>query len=293
MGKTLVLIDNLYRQYGFDGIEKNDILFLPMLKKEYSNKAIRILRKIHLSSNLPGKSVWLGDWENYIDDYNTVILADAGNTFNVIRYIHYRYPSKRIIIWYRNSVSASTSPTEEIKKYCEIWSFDKADCNKFGMRYNPQFYAANKKYKDHIPVYDAYFIGQDKGRLKILMEMEAELKKQGLKTKFCIVGVNSERKSYDTVLEDISKSRIIVDCQCDWQNGITLRPMEALFYHKKLITNNIEVVNADYYRPENIFIWGKDNPLELKQFTYSKYLPVSDEIIDNYDMSGWVRRFNP
>ena len=41
--KTLVLIDSLYEQYGLDGAERDGILFLPMLKGQWTGRAIRAL----------------------------------------------------------------------------------------------------------------------------------------------------------------------------------------------------------------------------------------------------------
>lgn len=148
MHRTLVLIDSLYKQYGLDGKEKNGILFLPMMKDELTNKFLRIIRKLHLSINIPGRSIWLFNWYKIIDKYDTIILADAGNTYNVARYIHEYWPQKRIIIWFRNSVKATISPEKANRTYCELWSFDENDCKKYGMQFNPQFYMRNSKYRE-------------------------------------------------------------------------------------------------------------------------------------------------
>ena len=292
MGKTLVLIDNLYYQYGLNGKEENGVLFLPMMKKELTNKAERLVRKVHMSSIFPNKQIWLNEWCKVIIDYDTIILADAGNTFNVVRYIHKNWPDKRLIVWYRNSVKATVSPGEIDRSICELWSFDKDDCEKYKMQYNPQFYMRNRKYQENSIEYDAFFVGQDKGRLKILSEMQETLELQGLKCKFCIVGTNCKRLAYDEILDYISKSRMIVDCQCDWQKGITLRPLEALFYQKKLITNNRSIRNSDYYNPFNIFIWGEDNKEKINNMLSTPYKSVEENIIHNYDLFSWIRRFN-
>ena len=290
--KALVLIDNLYTQYGLNGKEEDGILFLPMMKKELKNKGIRAIRKIHMSLLLPFKEIWLYKWQNVINQYETIILADAGNTYNVAKYIHTRWPDKRIIIWYRNSVKAAQIKPEKINRdICELWSFDKTDCKKYNMSYNPQFYMRNRKYQEKEKDFDAFFVGQDKGRMEILNEMKRALDNEGLKNQFCIVGVNSKRLSYNEVLDYISRSKVIIDCKCDWQEGITLRPLEAMFYQKKLITNCLDIASAPYYRNTNIFLRGKDDIRKLPEFIKTDYEKIPAEVINEYDITGWIRRF--
>lgn len=292
MKKTLVLIDSLFYQYNLDGKEKRDVLFLPMMKNEINNKIVRAVRKAHLSSFLCLKEIWMYKWLKIIDKYQVVILADTGNAYNIAKYIRHKWRDKRIIIWYRNSVSAAVIKPENIdRKVCELWSFDKEDCMRYNMDYNPQFYMRNGKYVEKKIEYDAFFVGQDKGRLKLLNDIESKLNENGLKSKFCIVGVNSDRLSYNEVIDYISQSKVIIDCQCDWQEGITLRPLESIFYCKKLITNNPDIISTSYYNRNNIFIWGKDDINELSNWFQTDFEPISRDIIDEYDLYGWIRRF--
>lgn len=291
MDKTLILIDDLFYQYGLDGKEHNGIRFLPVMRSMSANKIMRAVRKAHLSLPLPFKKVWFDDrWMECIQDYDTIILGDSGNTVNVTRYIHAKYKDKRIIVWYRNSVQATVSPGEFDRSFCELWSFDRADCERYNMNYNPQFYIRSNAYQELPVCQDAFFVGQDKGRLKILSEMEDTLKKYGYRTRFCIVGVNSARLSYGQILNEISRSRVIVDCQCSWQEGITLRPLEALCYGKKLITNNLKVKKLDFYDPCSIFVWGEDNPEMLGQFLNTPYAE-NKEMKKNYGLESWVDHF--
>ena len=291
--KVLVLIDDLFYQYGLDGKEHDGVLFLPMLNGNISKgkKVLRGIRKVWLSSRLPLKEAWLGNWLEKIKPYDTIILGDAGNTRNVVNYIYKKYPGKRIIVWYRNSVSKTVPVYDFNRECCELWSFDKKDCEKYGMQYNPQFYIKNLNYVEKDKTIDAFFIGQDKGRKELLDEMKSTLEDHGLKCEFDIVGVNSGPLSYSRVLDKISHSRAIVDCQGQWQNGITLRPMEALFYEKKLITNSKEINKADYYCKENIFIWGRDDISKLSSFMSYPIVRISDDIKCKYGISGWISNF--
>ena len=146
-------------------------------------------------------------------------------------------------------------------------------------------------YKDSKIEYDALFVGNDKGRLKDILQLEQDLKGQGLKTKFLIVGCNSPMLEYADILDYISQSKAIVDFQGDWQHGITLRPLEALFYGKKLITNSEEVEKMDFYRPANVFCTYKDDINSINKFLDSPLDAISEEVVKKYDLIGWVERF--
>lgn len=290
-GKTLVLMDTLYKMYNLDGKERKGIRVLPLMRNSKQGSRIyRLIRKLHLSSAIGCKEIWLADWKNILWQYNTVIMGETGNTYNVARFIKQEYPNKRVIIWYRNSVEQSVKPRKKDEQY-ELWSFDISDCKKYGLKYNPQFYMKSPAYKDSMTEYDALFVGKDKGRLKDILQLEKDLQSQGLKTKFLIVGYNTSMMEYSDILDYISKSKAIVDFQGDWQHGITLRPLEALFYGKNLITNSKEVEKTDFYRTANVFCTYKDNISNIRIFLDTPLDVIPDEVIAKYDLTGWVERF--
>lgn len=293
--KTLILMDDMYEMYGLNGKEEDDICFLPLLKRSGDdvNKLYRLLRKIHFKLALPFEAIWLERWTKVLEKYDTIIIGETSNSNYMAKFVHHYYPQKRIIIWYRNSVSKSSlSPDDIDRSLSEIWSFDKDDCRKYSMRYNGQFYMKSPYYKENGGVeYDAFFIGRDKGRLEEILDVKDRLDKLGLKTVFKIVGYNSKPISYKECLDYISKSRIIVDIQGGWQQGMTLRPMESLFYQKKLITNNKDLQTMDFYNSNNIFILGKDNVDNLGIFCQTKHYEIQDSIIAKYGLKQWVNNF--
>lgn len=265
-----------------------------MLKRYGASIQYRAFRKAYLSSPLPLKRLWFGDWEEDLKECDTVILADDGNTENVARYINHLYPKKRIIIWYRNSVAATVFPSMKVERFAEYWSFDYDDCKKYGFRYNPQFYSRSPRYKVSEPIWDVFFVGQDKGRLQQLLDIEARLQGFGLTTKFCIVGYNSDYLSYGEVVDKISRSKAILDVQASWQEGMTLRPLEALFYKKKLITNSSSFAASDIYDPTNTFMLNRDSWSQIHDFIQAPYTPMPNRgsLIRKYGIEGWLDRFD-
>lgn len=68
--------------------------------------------------------------------------------------------------------------------------------------------------------------------------------------------------------------------------------MEAMFYNKKLITNNIHIKEYDFYIPRNIFILQERNISELKDFLDLPIIEIAQEIKNKYRFSGgWMKDF--
>lgn len=113
------------------------------LKNYYKTENIlhRALRKILLKSQSPFIPVLFSHWYNEIKKVDAIILFDTRNMPEIIRWLRKKFPQKRIVAWYWNSIADSVNPeTYKDVKNIEIWSFDKKDCVKYGYQFNTQFY---------------------------------------------------------------------------------------------------------------------------------------------------------
>ena len=88
-----------------------------------------------------------------------------------------------------------------------------------------------------------------------------------------------------------SNSRALLDIVQPEQRGQTLRPIEALFFKKKIVTNNYSILEADFYNRENIFILGKDNIQDIQEFLKSDYKDLSSDLLEKYTVKGWISNF--
>ena len=291
MKDALILFDDYYYEYGIRSNQSDKFDILPALKYNIKSIPLRTIRKVHMCSSLPFKSIWITNELDHPFNYKTIILGDTGNVFNLVHYIRSRGYQDRIIVWYRNTYMSSVQVTAKSKSECEIWTFDKRDSEKYKFKYNPQFLVVDPRYEDLPITQDAYFIGNDKGRKNGLMELKKKLDRANISNSINIVGYNSKPISYEQVLKQIGQSRCIIDYQCDFQDGITLRPLEALCYHKKLITNNKDIIYSDYYSPNNIFVIGHDDYKRIHDFIYSPLDEIPKRIIDGYGIKAWLERF--
>ena len=89
----------------------------------------------------------------------------------------------------------------------------------------------------------------------------------------------------------LMQSKAILDITEPGNEWLTLRPVEALYLGKKLITNNRFITEEKLYCKKNVFILGADPIGKLKDFIESGYEPMNQEIKDYYSALTWLNRF--
>ena len=266
-----------------------------------------------LAEHIPGadESYWYNDWRENVTLFDTVIIFDGIRSPKLIRFIKRRNPNARIIIYYVNTFTenARNSPNRYRRLTSEFYTFDKAAATTFGIRFKPFFYEyeheAMQALAKKLPVTcDALFFGSDKGRLSKLLKIKNYLDRAGLTTKISVYAdkkrhYGTEEKkylfsgwaSYSVVAEETAKTRAVIDITQSGQTGITLRPLESIFMHKKLITDNADIINYDFYTPNNVFLLGRDDIAALPEFITTPYVPIDEAVLNNYRQETWLEGF--
>lgn len=98
-----------------------------------------------------------------------------------------------------------------------------------------------------------------------------------------------EKIEFNDNLVNVQQADILIDLVISAHTGLSFRTFEALFFKKKLITNNVSIVHYDFYHPDNILVWdGKDNAA-LESFLALPYNTAIDEIARKYHFGNWIR----
>ncbi len=282
----------------FDNFKENANV-IPVYKELHSTFA-KALRSIHIKLNLPFIGAWFTkEFKHEVKTGDSKLLFfDSLLTIAAIKWVNAQNHSKRIIYWHWNHVR---SPIQLIKptKNIECWSYDPIDCKIHDLRYNSQFY-----FPEFIHLNcnsdiasDVFFIGKEKGRKSEIEYLKALITSQNLTENFIVIGNKfSDRINnwipYPKVIEYIKHTKCIIDIVPPEQNGLTLRPLEALFFQKKLITNFTKIKDFDFYNPQNIFIIGQDDNTSLNTFVNSPYVQVDPKVITYYSFKNWLNRFS-
>ncbi|MDT0294047.1 hypothetical protein ACFQ3R_06305 [Mesonia ostreae] len=259
----------------------------------------KVARKISLKLGV-FKNYWFDDWRKNLTEIDTVIIF-ASQHPSPVKFINETNPNIRIIYWYWNPVEKCVHPNTIPDKLCEKWSFDREDCLNYSMEHNTTFYFDTIEIPESEILFDLFFVGVNKGRKAALDKIGDKMEERGLKPHFYIVDDNWNSRNYrgdyppinyPDYLKLVGQSKAILDYVQEGQNGLTLRPMESIFFKKKLVTNDETVKQEDFYNPSNVFILGVDDLNNLKEFLNSPYVSLDASITRRYDVDYWIERFN-
>lgn len=103
--------------------------------------------------------------------------------------------------------------------------------------------------------------------------------------------IEKDYVDYLSVLGYIEKSKCILDICQDGQTGMTLRAVEAMFYDKKIITNNKKYKYLPFYQSNQIYIIEDDNFSGMKEFLDGKDTRYAVDDKDYYNVESWIKRF--
>ncbi len=275
-------IDPMFQAWLDNGLHA-DLLFAPV-----KSRLLRAFRRLWLNGVFPGASLWYGTWKHSILDYDMIIIHASELTRTIPKWIRSQQKDMRIIYWYWNPVNERSNPALVDDSETELWSFDSADCAKYGMKQNIQYYYGSPE-EIHEVKYDVYFVGHDKGRAEQLSDIKAKLDNLGITYRFDLIEENQPNIPYNEVRENIKNSRAILEVNQSGQSGYTLRALEALFFQKKLITTNESIMRESFYRENNIYIIGHDD-YSLKEFMDAS-MDDTSYLQQEYDIDAWLNRF--
>lgn len=307
--KILVLANQTDKHLGlFSDLENYDNTILHYVVMKEVGALKRILRRVHLS-----RRIWR--WMPHIPIPLQYLWYDYGNTINIkeirsilvvngcIDKIDFNYlrncklegiPILLLLIDSVNSESITVLRNRRLffnSLWDKVYTFDPIDAKQYGFIYKGFcFYSMNKDIESsNNPTIDVYFTGGTKGgRSELINRAYNYLVSSGCKCAFDVrlkykdeircKGINYIKKwiDYKEVLIKVANSRCILEILQNNQSGSSLRYCEAVFYNKKLLTNNPNIINYPYYNPK----WMKvfDNPEKIDV----EWLMSSDKVDYQY-----------
>ena len=276
-----------------------------------NKKLIRNSTNKHFKNNLLSKAVN----NNY--DY---ILIVAGMTFsfnkNMIKQLKQLQNNAQFVLYQWDSEKNLPHITEIHEYFDRIYSFERFDClSNEKYIFLPLFYTND--YKDIAnqeceKLYDCVYIGTAHPKkykyINLISEaLITKMPKQFIyhympsKLKFWYHKLFSpefkevkasefkyKKLSIEQTLDKIKHTDCVLDALQAVQKGLTMRTIECLGSKRKIITINEDIVNYDFYDPQNILIYN-DNIDFSSEFFNTPYKEINIEVYEKYSITNWLK----
>ena len=235
---------------------------------------------------------------------------------NALLYVQKKFPDARRILYMWDSIRNNRGIEKKWPCYDDVWTFDRRDYlqHQGEIRFLPLFYCDSMlpEETDEEPEYDISFVGTGHGdRIAIVKQFRKIcLDKDWHMYDYIYVphqlvflynkvtnrffrnvrmsDVHFSEKRRKEVYDIYNHSLCILDAESKTQTGLTMRTIEILGMRKKLLTTNQDIVNYDFYHPDNICVFDREHPSVDDQFMKAPYHRLPDEIYRKYSLSSWV-----
>ena len=281
--------------YAFHYFKSDNCETYNVYKKTKCNKILRCIRKLLYFFGFGINYCLYDDWKNFINDKNVqFIVFDSCKPYHRLEKVLKKCANKPIIYFW-NPIDKEKSKIKRLKKLFDVYSYSEKDCKLYELKFNGQFLPNLPKDNLKI-VYDSCFLGKSKNRLNLILNVYNALPNSW----FYIVGdeindkikMHSERYSYLEYLKRIQESKCIVEVLPSSNAGFTLRTIEAIYYDKKLITNNLSIRNCSFYNKNMILIFDeKTSQDEIINFLSNENIPYSNKIKQQFSFEQWLKNF--
>lgn len=237
---------------------------------------------------------------NIIYDYVFVICPDL---IHIKHLAYLKTISKKTIVYYWDGFEHFPKYKESVAYFDECFSFDPVDVKKYNLKFITNFYFCEDRNTETNT--DLFFLSSFDSRFPLIQKIASALEKQNKKTiiyqhtkdknsiqKFKSDSIIFIEKyiSFAETIEFMKKTKIILDIHKGIQHGLSFRVFEAMGLGKKLITTNLDIVNYDFYNPENIFVWKKDTTEIPSSFLNTNYQELPKDIYKKYSQKSWVKK---
>lgn len=247
-------------------------------------------------------------------DYIVFIKGESISRQN-LKKLFSQHPEAKTIIYHWDSIANNKNALKLLPYFDKAFSFDRFDCKEFNILFLPLFY-----YKEYSEIakdcdkfkYDFLFVGTTHSdRYNFIKKITTQIIGFGGKcyTYFFFQGkimfykykwTHKEMKRVSInefkfqplnkkdLLDLYKKSKIVLDIQHPKQTGLTLRTIESLGAKRKLITTNSDIINYDFYNPNNILVVDRLDPKIPKDFVQSPYQEIDEHIYQKYSLNNWI-----
>ncbi len=249
-------------------------------------------------------------------NYHIVFVIKGEHlTIEGIELLKKKNPDAKWILYLWDSIDRIPGSARIFPYFHDIFSFDRVNClENPNLKFNPLFYRQEyyHPYTQNTPPFDLYFLGwYHSDRLKLITEIISFCNQNNLKYNVMLYAglysylrqvikggelkQNKELLIYKPIpstknIQNILNAQCTLDIAHPLQTGLTMRTIELLGAGRKIITTNADIINYDFYNPENVAIIDRGNLNLEVDFFNTPYVKVDQDIVQKYSLSSWLSR---
>ena len=285
----------------FSGVESK-IVLIDKSSFKYKNLLHRLLNsfsKVFLNKNLKKEylNTFLIDSIKKLGQQDVIFMIRpdllSPKTLNFLK-----TQTQSLTAFYYDSTRRFPKKIDIINYFDTVYSYDKLDVETYNLKFLTNYIFDERENVNfeqlffNISTFDyryqsmeelANYIDEKKWSKEILIYGSNGLKSDSLT-------LIHEQIPVDVVADKINRSKIIIEIQRKEQIGLSFRVFEALGQRKKLITTNTDIVNYDFYHPQNILVIDEAAINIPEDFVNSPYIPISDKVLDKYRLRNWTKK---
>ncbi|MCE3077235.1 hypothetical protein [Chryseobacterium gwangjuense] len=294
------------------GYENVDFIFFAEEKFRYKNMAQKV-KNLYRKTILKDKSYkdqlrkefierTLLEKAEKLPHYDTILMLNT-DFFSDEFICIIKTKAKKLVGNHWDGLNRTPAIYSKIKFFDAFYVFDKSDVDEKNNIYflTNFFFNFNENKNEETIKQDVFYLGTYvEERFNVLKNISKTFTLKNISQKILLFTWNkrdaegeitftNQFLSYEENMNHVKSSKALLDLKLKEHNGLSFRFFEALKYHKKLITDNTDVKNYDFYKKENIFIIGEDDEDGLKNFVESPYQEIPSEIKNKYSFENWFK----
>ncbi len=293
------LIEELERMEGVD-LKFINIDAIPFKYSNFFSRILNFFLKILFLPSLKdrNKTVFIKNALQSQRLYDQILIIRPDKLERKSLYF-LRQNSVRMITYLFDGIENFKDQKKTLSYFDTVYSYDKVDVENYKFEFITNYIYDTQIEK--VPITSTVFnITSFDARFPFLEKLATYFSVN--KISFHFIVKKDKMFEHDTIeiiqnylsIADVKKkmacSSVLVDIQKENQQGLSFRIFEALGYQKKIITNNQDVVNYDFYNPNNIYVISETNYTIPFSFFDSEYLEIDPLIRNKYTLKSWISK---
>jgi hypothetical protein len=244
---------------------------------------------------------------------HVLVVKGEGLSLSAIRKLRKIMPNARFHLYLWDGIDNVPRATAIAPIFDNVSTFDADDARQFGWRYRPLFARNSSEAPARLNeywVHDWVFVGSlhsDRYRiLRNLVVTSTHLRsfvygfipgKLLWWLRYLVdwslwapgsINISTTSLSPEAVQQIVNEACAVIDIEHPNQRGLTMRSIETLMSHRKLITTNVHIRDTDLYDESRVCIIDRKNPIIPPKFLAASFRPLDPFVRERYSLNRWV-----